>query len=400
MLINLRDALNAPMAEKRLSYDAEVEYLSSLEPGSYIDLGLNSTTDKFYNFEISFALNASSAVIPFGYVYGATARYGLWSDSGNWYVGANSSNSIDLGAKDTDWHHVLTNFGTSVEVDGSTLAIGGGSVRSNIGLNLFASVTSSSGATSRSLSRAKISMFRIWDTDGNLLRDMIPVRVGTTGYLYDRVSGTLFGNQGTGDFVLGPDVVPVEYIESYGAEWIATGVNAAATSSSLRTVASLRFTTLSSGEHDIMGSGNVATPTMGRNGSRYFMWAKTGTSWFPADCDTNWHTMSYTFNNPSGRVFELDGTSYTGTQGNTFKTGNGVYIFASSPNRYALECQMSKLAIWQDGNLIRNYTPVRVGTDATSWEGAMMDVLPRRIYRNAGTGAFTYGNDLKISHSI
>jgi hypothetical protein len=28
-------------------------------------------------------------------------------------------------------------------------------------------------------------------------------------------------------------------------------------------------------------------------------------------------------------------------------------------------------------------------------EGAMMDVLTRRIYRNAGTGAFTYGNDLK-----
>ena len=31
-----------------------------------------------------------------------------------------------------------------------------------------------------------------------------------------------------------------------------------------------------------------------------------------------------------------------------------------------------------------------IGTD-----GAMMDVLTRRIYRNAGTGAFTYGNDLK-----
>jgi hypothetical protein len=26
---------------------------------------------------------------------------------------------------------------------------------------------------------------------------------------------------------------------------------------------------------------------------------------------------------------------------------------------------------------------------------AMMDVLTRRVYRNAGTGAFTYGNDLK-----
>ena len=39
-----------------------------------------------------------------------------------------------------------------------------------------------------------------------LVFDGIPVRVGTVGYIYDRVSGQLFGNLGTGDFVLGPDV--------------------------------------------------------------------------------------------------------------------------------------------------------------------------------------------------
>jgi hypothetical protein len=36
--------------------------------------------------------------------------------------------------------------------------------------------------------------------------DLIPVRKGNIGYMYDRVSGQLFGNQGTGEFVLGPDV--------------------------------------------------------------------------------------------------------------------------------------------------------------------------------------------------
>lgn len=38
-----------------------------------------------------------------------------------------------------------------------------------------------------------------------LVRDYIPVRVGNTGYLYDRVSGQLFGNAGTGQFTIGPD---------------------------------------------------------------------------------------------------------------------------------------------------------------------------------------------------
>jgi hypothetical protein len=44
---------------------------------------------------------------------------------------------------------------------------------------------------------------------GALARDYIPVRVGSgagaVGYLFDRVSGQLFGNAGTGDFTIGPD---------------------------------------------------------------------------------------------------------------------------------------------------------------------------------------------------
>lgn len=43
--------------------------------------------------------------------------------------------------------------------------------------------------------------------NGVLVRDYIPVRIGQVGYMYDKVSGQLFGNDGTGDFVLGNDVV-------------------------------------------------------------------------------------------------------------------------------------------------------------------------------------------------
>ena len=38
-----------------------------------------------------------------------------------------------------------------------------------------------------------------------IVMDMIPVRVGTTGYMYDKLSGQLFGNAGTGSFILGSD---------------------------------------------------------------------------------------------------------------------------------------------------------------------------------------------------
>lgn len=41
---------------------------------------------------------------------------------------------------------------------------------------------------------------------GTLVRDFIAVRVGQVGYLYDKVSGELFGNSGTGSFTIGSDV--------------------------------------------------------------------------------------------------------------------------------------------------------------------------------------------------
>jgi hypothetical protein len=50
----------------------------------------------------------------------------------------------------------------------------------------------------------RVERFKI--TENNyLLYDFIPVRIGTTGYMYDKVSGQLFGNAGTGSFILGPD---------------------------------------------------------------------------------------------------------------------------------------------------------------------------------------------------
>lgn len=40
-----------------------------------------------------------------------------------------------------------------------------------------------------------------------LMMDLVPVRIGQVGYMYDQISGALYPNSGTGDFILGPDVV-------------------------------------------------------------------------------------------------------------------------------------------------------------------------------------------------
>lgn len=53
--------------------------------------------------------------------------------------------------------------------------------------------------------KGRISAAKIWLSDV-LVFDAVPVRVGQTGYLYDKVSGNLLGNIGTGSFTLGPDI--------------------------------------------------------------------------------------------------------------------------------------------------------------------------------------------------
>lgn len=58
-----------------------------------------------------------------------------------------------------------------------------------------------------SSSNSRIYHFQVRTIRGNTkIIDLIPVRIGTTGYMYDRVSEQFFGNAGTGEFILGPDV--------------------------------------------------------------------------------------------------------------------------------------------------------------------------------------------------
>lgn len=49
-------------------------------------------------------------------------------------------------------------------------------------------------------------LFGVKIHDNSISADLIPVRVGTTGYMYDKISGQLLGNAGTGEFILGPDI--------------------------------------------------------------------------------------------------------------------------------------------------------------------------------------------------
>lgn len=52
---------------------------------------------------------------------------------------------------------------------------------------------------------SRIYSFRM-NKGGEAVLNLIPVRIGDEGFMYDRVSGKLFGNSGDGRFIIGPDI--------------------------------------------------------------------------------------------------------------------------------------------------------------------------------------------------
>lgn len=209
MLINLRNAL---MTGKRLPYDAEVEYLET-DRYAFVNTGITPSND--VGFIVNFmcgGLNRANHII------GATDgvyRMELFvrttnADTVNMavYFGGEADHTSD----GTAWYmrraSVAVNYLNSriTEIDGTYLS-SLGSFPTTIDRPIYLLGYNSNGAAtvSRELRMywAKISF------GSSLVRDFIPVRVGSSanavGYMYDRVSGALFGNAGTGAFIIGPD---------------------------------------------------------------------------------------------------------------------------------------------------------------------------------------------------
>ena len=205
-LINLRNAL---MTGKRLPYDAEVEYLES-SGTQYIDTLVNA--DSNLSVEITMAnagtpwtnVNLMGAIL-------ATPRCRhhlnfdstLYSNGINYYFGNGDSCKAISGYKPADGEI----FTFKVDATNKTFTLGsflGTFPNDTFDIGLSYWLFGRNGTTPPQLGSLHIYSAKLWNGT-TLVRDFISVRKGSTGYLYDRVSGKLFGNAGTGDFVLGPD---------------------------------------------------------------------------------------------------------------------------------------------------------------------------------------------------
>lgn len=381
-LINLRNAL---MAGKRLPYDAEVEYLESTGT-QYINTGILPANNMSFDCAMMFTeLTSGDHAVLDSRSSGGTRFQMAHTYANKWTVAIGGSYDANGLAVSTNTFYqlhgeasngqTLTLFANGSQV--ATLTATGG-----ISTIPIYALARNLGANVDAYSKARIYSLKIY-VNGALVQDLIPVRKGTVGYLYDRVSGKLFGNAGTGDFQYGQDVVPVEYIESTGTQYIETGVTLSASTQFKVDICP----TYSTGDRKYLGSDAASFGLCQLNGK--------------------WRLRVYGWNLTS---IDVVTDSFTTVEKNTngwFINGTNVYAdwypraavpflcFAWLASNNTIEtasalCKISHLEITDNAPLVRSFLSVRVGT-----EGAMMDVLTRRIYRNAGTGAFGYGNDLK-----
>lgn len=166
---------------KKLPYDAEIEYLQSTGT-QWIDTGYRS--NNVDSFEIIIVTNGT-----FGYM----------GSDGNIQVDLRVSK--ELGKRTMMVTH-SKNTGPKTYVNGSLAKSDDFHTYNGYIIALFALGTSSSAVgfyTSAAVYSAQLII------NNTLVRDFIPVRVGQVGYMYDKVSKQLFGNAGTGEFILGPD---------------------------------------------------------------------------------------------------------------------------------------------------------------------------------------------------
>lgn len=193
--------------KKSLPYDAEIVFLQS-SGTQYIDTGIKVTSnpkavvelvqvttqdsDYWGNSFPSFYVNTDGMFSAHFFYGGITVwRYGNQrKDTGvPFRVGLNVKFKIETGKK------VILNDGEQ-EVEMSNDFVYSPDQKN---VDIFRS-------RETSYSSWKLYTFKLYDA-GELVRDYIPVRVGQVGYLYDKVSGELFGNQGTGNFIIGPDLL-------------------------------------------------------------------------------------------------------------------------------------------------------------------------------------------------
>lgn len=190
------------MGGEKLPYDAEIEYLES-SGTQWIDTGIYPTNTivaklKFMN------LKSTSSVI-FGMYDGENNSYRYFNYGENSYfdtgegVRKNRLNTNNIKIHPNEIYEIELGNKYIKNIITDTIEYG------TVYNFTFNKTLTLNNYNNNNFSKNRWYHVEIFDNT-TLILNLIPVRISTRGYMYDKVSKQLFGNSGTGEFILGPDV--------------------------------------------------------------------------------------------------------------------------------------------------------------------------------------------------
>ena len=192
---------------KQLPYDAEVEWLKSTGT-QWIDTGVEPAQELAFN--CSFEFEGITPEFGYGNVFGSrysstVSEYQL-TGFGNGSIGIGIRNS-DLGFYSGVKHTVSFDGANTVNINGVSRSITTSTCAPTTGSILLFGIRQNGYVDQ--LSKSKIYALK-FTLNSTTLRDFIPVRLTndngkSEGAMYNKVSGQLFRNEGTGAFIIGPD---------------------------------------------------------------------------------------------------------------------------------------------------------------------------------------------------
>ena len=246
-------------------------------------------------------------------------------------------------------------------------------------------------------SKIKLYSFKMYDNNV-LVRDYIPVLdKNGVACLYDKVTGKMFYNKGTGNFAYKRfDYTPVEYIQSTGTQWIDTNwYPSSAEIGELKFVIDATFGTAGSGGWAVSGIGSSGYFFhTGLNSNRQIVYGggtadvSTGVVYTEkrvvAELDYKAKTMKWT-EVDSGKVLVNQSITVNTPTASIGKFYLFAYATAASTIAVPYTGVIYSFKGYKNNVLIHDIIPV-IDSDGTV---CMFDKITQQFLYNSGTGNFT-----------
>ena len=368
----------------------EVEYLES-DGNQYIDTGvtINTSTD-----EVRFNFQLVSTTL-YQWIMGEHddgARFGVGVGDGT------NKRNIAYGAttykvNDTQVYnniHYFTAVSSGVYLDGTKVH----------GYENFSS-TSTVYLFKLNLSGANGASGKIWKysqkRNGVLIRDFVPY-LDDTGRpcMWDTVEGKAYYNLGTGEFSYGRKIIPVEYLESSGTQYIDTGIKGKNNIDFDYKVNFTNVTTSSGfgigGEWESQKS--LYLGLIRSNGNFAYHYASTNAPVVvlnSVSANTDYSIQGHMWSGEQYMV--INGTkSAVGTITGTFESTQNIALFrVTSTSPIYCYAKIYYCKIWDNNILVRNFIPC-IDENNVPY---MFDKVTHSVFLNQGTGQFSYGDVIK-----